>query len=77
MQCRTPEGAAIAAQRFINAVRREPVPIPQGQALALTVTMGVACVGEDEPMGSAVEPADRALYAGKRAGRDRYVIDNS
>jgi diguanylate cyclase (GGDEF)-like protein len=75
MQCRTPEGAAMAAQRFINAVRSEPVPIPQGP-LALTVTMGVACVGEDEPMGSGVERADRALYAGKRAGRDRYVIDN-
>jgi len=74
MQCRAPEGAAAAAQRFINAVRSEPVPIPQGEPLALTVTLGLACVGEDELMASAVERADRALYAGKRAGRDRYVI---
>lgn len=74
MQCRAPEGAALAAQRFINAVRSEPVPIPQGEPLALTVTLGLACVGEDELMASAVERADRALYAGKRAGRDRYVI---
>jgi diguanylate cyclase (GGDEF)-like protein len=74
MQCRAPEGAASAAQRLIKAVRSEPVPIPQGEPLALTVTLGLACVGEDELMASAVERADRALYAGKRAGRDRYVI---
>jgi diguanylate cyclase len=75
MQCRTPEGAATAARRFINAVRSAPVPIPQGEPLALTVTLGLACVGDDELMASAVERADRALYAGKRAGRDRYVMD--
>ena len=74
MQCQAPEGAAAAAQRFINAVRSAPVPIPQGEPLALTVTLGLACVGDDEAMTSAVERADRALYEGKRAGRDRYVI---
>jgi diguanylate cyclase (GGDEF)-like protein len=74
MQCQAPEGAAVAAQRFINAVRCVPVPIPQGEPLALTVTLGLACVGYDEAMASAVERADRALYEGKRAGRDRFVI---
>ena len=74
MQCQSPEGAAAAAQRFINAVRNAPVPVPQGEPLALTVTLGLARVGVDEAMASAVERADRALYAGKRAGRDRYVI---
>ena len=74
MQCEAPEGAAAAAQRFINAVRGAPVPIPQAEPLALTVTLGLACVGEDELMASAVERADRALYEGKRAGRDRYVM---
>jgi diguanylate cyclase (GGDEF)-like protein len=74
MQCQAPEGAATAAQRFIDAVRNAPVPVPQGEPLALTVTMGVARVGDDEAMASAVERVDRALYQGKSAGRDRYVI---
>lgn len=76
MQCRTPEGATAAAQRFVSAVRSTPVPIPQGESLSLTVTMGLACVGVDEAMASAIQRVDSALYAGKRAGRDRYVIDD-
>ncbi|MGO9444687.1 MAG: diguanylate cyclase [Thiobacillaceae bacterium] len=74
MQCRDAEGAALAAQRFINAVRSAPVLLPQGEPLTLTVTLGLARVGEDEAMASAVERVDRALYEGKRAGRDRYVF---
>lgn len=74
MQCQDPEEAAAAAQRLINAVRSAPVPIPQGKPLTLTVTLGLACVGDDEAMASAVERADRALYEGKRTGRNRYVI---
>jgi diguanylate cyclase (GGDEF)-like protein len=74
MQCQSPKGAATAAQRFINAIRNAPVPVPQGEPLALTVTLGLARVGVDEAMASAIERADKALYDGKRAGRDRYVI---
>ncbi|MGO9443615.1 MAG: diguanylate cyclase [Thiobacillaceae bacterium] len=74
MQCQTTEGAAAAAQRFIVAVRSAPLPIQEGEPLALTITLGLARVAEEEAMSSAVERADRALYEGKRAGRDRYVI---
>jgi diguanylate cyclase len=74
MQCQAPEGAAQAAQRLINAVRASPVPVPQGEPLALTITLGLACVGDHEAMASAIERADKALYKGKKAGRGRYVI---
>jgi len=73
MQCHTPEAADAPMQRIIHAVRNAPVPIPQGDPLALTVTMGLARAGGDEAMNSVVERADRALYRGKTAGRDRYV----
>jgi len=74
MQSPSPEGIARTAQRFIDAVRNTPVLIPQGQSVALTISLGVSRVGEDEDLASAVERADQALYAGKRAGRDCYVI---
>jgi diguanylate cyclase len=74
MQCQTPEAATVPMQRLMHAVRNAPVPIPQGEPLALTVTMGLARAGDDESMDSVVERADRALYKGKTAGRDRYVL---
>jgi diguanylate cyclase (GGDEF)-like protein len=74
MQCRTPEAAAAPMQRIIHAVRNAPVPVPRGAPLALTVTIGLALAGHDEGMSSVVERADRALYRGKAAGRDCYVI---
>lgn len=74
MQCQTSESAAVTAQRIVEAIRSAPMPTPQGDTLALTVTLGLARVGADEDMTSAVERADKALYAGKNTGRDRFVI---
>lgn len=74
MQCHSPEAAAAPMQRIIHAVRNAPVPIPQGDSLAMTVTMGLARAGEHEALTSVVERADRALYKGKSAGRDCYVF---
>lgn len=74
IQCQTREAAAAAAKRLVQTVRNAPVPIPQGDALALTVTMGLARAGDNEAMNSAVERADRALYKGKTVGRDCYVF---
>ncbi len=74
MQCRSGEEAAAAAQRIVDTVRRTPVAIAEIDPLILTITLGLAKVGKDEPMDGAVARADKALYAGKEAGRDRYVI---
>lgn len=40
----------------------------------MTVTLGLAKVDNSESLASAIARADRALYAGKETGRDRYVI---
>jgi diguanylate cyclase (GGDEF)-like protein len=74
MQCQSLEGATVAAQRLLNEVQSAPALVPQGEPLALTVTLGLARVGDDEPMASALERVDKALYKGKRAGRNRYVV---
>lgn len=74
MQTQSHEEAASAAERLINVIRGAPVIIPQSQSLALTATMGLSLVKECEELSGVIERADRALYAGKDAGRDRYVI---
>lgn len=41
---------------------------------APAATLGLARVRDDDTLTSTIERADRALYEGKQAGRDRYVI---
>jgi diguanylate cyclase (GGDEF)-like protein len=73
-QCRTVEAAAQTAERIVSAVRAAPAPLPDGGMLPLTVTAGLAEVREDDTLTAVVERADAALYQGKQAGRDRWVI---
>jgi len=74
MQADSPDSMKIPAQRLLEAVRNMRVPIPDGDPLALTVTLGLARVRRGEGVDAAVERADKALYTGKEAGRDRYVF---
>jgi len=75
MQCKSSQAAEQTARRIVNTVRAAPVQVSDAESLALTVTLGIAEVGEGEALSSAIKRADAALYAGKQAGRDRYVIE--
>jgi diguanylate cyclase len=75
MQCNSADEAEMSANRLVTTVRTTPIPIAGGQPISLTVTVGLAQVGELENLASAIKRSDVALYEGKRAGRDRYVID--
>jgi len=55
-------------------VRDTAAARPDGSALALTVTPVLAEVGAEEDLASALARADAALYTGKAAGCDRWVI---
>jgi diguanylate cyclase len=74
MLTETPEESTATAERLINAMRGAPVTIPQNVALTLTITMGISCAEDDEQLTGLIERADRALYKGKRAGRNRYIF---
>lgn len=74
MQCNSVDEAELSANRLLTTLRATPIPIADGQSVTLTVTLGLAQVGEQEELSSAVKRADVALYEGKNAGRDRYVI---
>jgi diguanylate cyclase len=70
----TPEESTAASERLINAVRSAPVSIPLRTPLTLTITMGISDAADNETLGTVIARADRALYEGKRAGRDRYIV---
>lgn len=63
--------AAQVAERLRQAVAQLRTSGAQGHAV--TVTLGVAQRSAAESPDQAISRADEALYAGKRAGRDRVV----
>ncbi|MCX7961848.1 MAG: GGDEF domain-containing protein [Burkholderiales bacterium] len=66
-------GATACAERVRAALAASPVPgLPP--ELRVTVTIGVARALPHETPQQALARADRALYEGKGAGRDRVVV---
>lgn len=74
MHCKSASEAEQSALRLLEIIRTTPIPISDTQTVTLTVTLGLAQVGEHEVLSSAIKRADAALYEGKHAGRDCYVI---
>jgi diguanylate cyclase (GGDEF)-like protein len=72
----TAEEAALVADRVLAAVRGTSVRLDGGADVRVTASAGVASTEADpeETPGSLYVRADRALYAAKRAGRDRTVV---
>jgi diguanylate cyclase (GGDEF)-like protein len=68
------EGAIVAGQRLLDSIHSLTVSLPEGEVLRPTATIGIALVDADESFKHALHRADIALYTGKDAGRDRYVI---
>ena len=74
LQCKSADEAEQSAQRVLTAVGTTPVPLADNKSLTLTVTLGLARVGESEDLASAISRADLALYEGKESGRNRFVV---
>jgi len=74
LQCESADSANAAAQRIVETVRTTPVPTLHDELLTLTVTLGLAQVGGNDEINQAIERADKALYAGKHSGRNRYIV---
>ncbi len=74
LKCKSATEARQSARRVLAIVGTTPVPIDDAEVLRMTVTLGMARVGEQEDLASAIKRADLALYEGKNSGRNRFVI---
>lgn len=77
LKCRSAEEARQSARRVLATVGTTPVPVADDEVLRLTITLGLARAGEHETLSDAIARADRALYEGKRTGRNRFVFSES
>jgi diguanylate cyclase (GGDEF)-like protein len=70
---RTGRAAAVTlAERLRRCVADEPVPVSDGNTLAITVSIGVASATHPAP-DRLLAVADRAMYSAKEAGRNRIA----
>jgi len=68
-----PKGALDVAERIRAAIGTRPLAI-NGQQVACTVSIGIACYPEDgRTLDALAARADRALYQAKQEGRNRVV----
>lgn len=66
------QAAFAVAERLRETMGRYPIVIRKGKHLNVTVSIGVACFPADADKEEAlIAAADQALYAAKKAGRDR------
>lgn len=61
------------AQRICASVARQPFALSSGATLPLSVSIGVACWDQQEPLDVLLHAADGALYQAKRQGRNRVI----
>jgi diguanylate cyclase (GGDEF)-like protein len=66
--------ARAVAERMRLAVAAAPCVAADGRAIAVTLSVGVTCVGSQESLDTALQRADEALYRAKRSGRDQVQI---
>jgi diguanylate cyclase (GGDEF)-like protein len=68
------EGAMTFVDRFRRRLKATEIVVSGGVVRDLTVSVGVAVGNGWIPADDLVDSADQAMYAAKRAGRDRIVV---
>lgn len=70
------QGASYVLERLRQVIAKTPL-VYDNKKIEVTLSVGLAQLGEGENGHSLVLRADHALYEAKRAGRDRVVISGS
>ncbi len=66
--------AAAACERLRQGIAALPVLLPNGKALSVTISSGVAELTADDDRKGIIARADEALYRAKKAGRDKVEL---
>lgn len=75
----TLDNARIAAERLCRVMEQSPIVVPDGRAIPITVSIGLALGGglaEPAPVADVITQADRALLGSKASGRNQVKIFN-
>jgi two-component system cell cycle response regulator len=67
-------GAVIAGERIREAVSKIEIPLPDGQLVRFTVSIGVTTFAKKSRLEQLIACADEALYAAKQAGRNQVRV---
>lgn len=70
----TAQQAFSALERVRKEMSREPIQVPDGPALTITMSAGVAALEPEMPIAVAIDHADKAMYRAKHLGRDRVEV---
>ena len=70
------DGAAVVAARIRIACQDMEITTEKGKLVPTTVSIGVAELGPGDTLESLAERADHAMYAAKRQGRNRVLIND-
>jgi diguanylate cyclase len=65
------EAAVASMDRLRAALSREPIALPDGRQVQVTVSMGIATLAGSKQIDSVIQEADHALLCAKARGRNR------
>jgi diguanylate cyclase (GGDEF)-like protein len=74
LQDSAPHLLGAMVSRLMAAVAERPIRLPDGQSLAVTVSVGACAIEPGESLDVVTEMADAALYVAKKQGRNRANI---
>lgn len=70
----TAKQALNALERVRKEMSGAPIQVPDGPALTITMSAGIAPLEPDMPIAVAIDHADKAMYRAKKLGRDRVEV---
>jgi diguanylate cyclase (GGDEF)-like protein len=73
----TAEAAAVVAARTRDTLAASPIAVSEDATVRLTASFGIAESSPVQTTDELLRRADDALYAAKRAGKNRYVVDTT